>query len=53
MQLAPKHKRPELVSLFDIAQPTLSHHLKKLRDAGLVDSERKGLWAYYYSSPTH
>jgi ArsR family transcriptional regulator, arsenate/arsenite/antimonite-responsive transcriptional repressor len=38
----------ELVPLFDIAQPTLSHHLKKLREAGLVDSERRGLWAYYY-----
>ena len=38
----------ELVPLFDIAQPTLSHHLKKLRDAGIVDSERRGLWAYYY-----
>jgi len=41
----------ELVPLFDIAQPTLSHHLKKLREAGLVDSERKGLWAYYYVLP--
>jgi ArsR family transcriptional regulator len=41
----------ELVPLFDIAQPTLSHHLKKLRDAGIVDSERKGLWAYYYVIP--
>jgi ArsR family transcriptional regulator, arsenate/arsenite/antimonite-responsive transcriptional repressor len=38
----------ELVPLFDITQPTLSHHLRKLRDAGLVDSERQGLWAYYY-----
>ena len=38
----------ELVPLFDISQPTLSHHLKKLRDAGVVDSERRGLWAYYY-----
>jgi ArsR family transcriptional regulator len=38
----------ELVPLFDISQPTLSHHLKKLRDAGLVDSERQGLWSYYY-----
>src|SRR5215216_3137572 len=38
----------ELVPLFDISQPTLSHHLKKLREAGLVDSERRGLWAYYY-----
>jgi ArsR family transcriptional regulator len=41
----------ELVPLFDISQPTLSHHLKKLRDAGLVESERRGLWAYYYVIP--
>jgi ArsR family transcriptional regulator len=41
----------ELVPLFDISQPTLSHHLKKLREAGLVDSERHGLWAYYYVLP--
>jgi ArsR family transcriptional regulator, arsenate/arsenite/antimonite-responsive transcriptional repressor len=38
----------ELVPLFDISQPTLSHHLSKLRAAGIVDSERRGLWAYYY-----
>lgn len=41
----------ELVPLFDVSQSTLSHHLKKLRDAGIVDSERKGLWAYYYVNP--
>lgn len=41
----------ELVPLFDVSQPTLSHHLKKLRDAGIVDSERRGLWAYYYVNP--
>ncbi len=41
----------ELLPLFDIAQPTLSHHLKKLREAGIVDSERQGLWAYYYVLP--
>ena len=41
----------ELVPLFDVAQPTLSHHLKVLRDAGIVDSERRGLWAYYYVNP--
>lgn len=41
----------ELVPLFDISQPTLSHHLKKLRDARVVDSERPGLWAYYYVNP--
>ncbi|HST39487.1 MAG TPA: metalloregulator ArsR/SmtB family transcription factor [Conexibacter sp.] len=41
----------ELVPLFDISQSTLSHHLKKLRAAGIVDSERQGLWAYYYVRP--
>ena len=41
----------ELVPLFDVSQPTLSHHLKKLREAGIVDSERKGLWAYYFVLP--
>jgi ArsR family transcriptional regulator len=41
----------ELVPLFDVSQPTLSHHLKKLRDAGIVDCERRGLWAYYYVKP--
>ena len=41
----------ELVPLFDLSQPTVSHHLKKLRDAGIVGSERKGLWAYYYVEP--
>jgi ArsR family transcriptional regulator, arsenate/arsenite/antimonite-responsive transcriptional repressor len=41
----------ELVPLFEISQPTLSHHLGKLRAAGIVDSERRGLWAYYYVIP--
>jgi ArsR family transcriptional regulator len=41
----------ELVPLFDLSQPTVSYHLKVLRDAGLVDSERRGLWAYYYVIP--
>jgi ArsR family transcriptional regulator, arsenate/arsenite/antimonite-responsive transcriptional repressor len=34
-----------------VSQPTLSHHLKALREAGIVDSERRGLWAYYYVVP--
>ncbi|HEV2724350.1 MAG TPA: metalloregulator ArsR/SmtB family transcription factor [Thermoleophilaceae bacterium] len=38
----------ELIPLFDLSQPTVSHHLKMLRNAGIVDSERRGLWAYYY-----
>jgi ArsR family transcriptional regulator len=41
----------ELVPLFEISQPTLSHHLRKLREAGIVDCERRGLWAYYYVLP--
>jgi len=41
----------ELVPLFDVSQPTVSHHLKVLRDAGLVQSEKRGLWAYYYVLP--
>jgi ArsR family transcriptional regulator len=41
----------ELTPLFDVGQPTVSHHLKVLRDAGIVDSERRGLWAFYYVIP--
>jgi ArsR family transcriptional regulator len=41
----------ELVPLFELSQPTVSHHLKKLREAGIVGSERRGLWAYYYVIP--
>jgi ArsR family transcriptional regulator len=41
----------ELVPLFDLSQPTVSHHLKVLRQAGVVGSEREGLWAYYYVKP--
>jgi ArsR family transcriptional regulator, arsenate/arsenite/antimonite-responsive transcriptional repressor len=41
----------ELTPLFDVGQPTVSHHLKVLRQAGIVDSERQGLWAYYYVNP--
>src|SRR5437588_7253408 len=42
----------ELVPLFDLSQPTVSHHLKVLRDAGIVGSERRGLWAYYFVIPS-
>jgi len=41
----------ELQPLFDIKQSTLSEHLKKLRNAGLIGVERRGLWAYYYVNP--
>jgi ArsR family transcriptional regulator len=41
----------DLQSLFEISQPTLSHHLKKLREAGLVGVVRREQWAYYYVLP--
>ncbi|MFB7785597.1 metalloregulator ArsR/SmtB family transcription factor [Streptomyces vinaceus] len=36
---------------FAVAQPTISHHLKVLREAGLVGSERRGTWVYYWVLP--
>ncbi len=36
---------------FDLEQPTISHHLKVLRQAGLIVSERRGSWAYYHLHP--
>jgi ArsR family transcriptional regulator len=36
---------------FDLSQPTVSHHLKVLREAGLVDCERRGTWVYYWPMP--
>ena len=41
----------ELVAEFDLSQPTISHHLKILREAGLVESRRRGTWAYYRLLP--
>ncbi|MCP2160151.1 transcriptional regulator, ArsR family [Williamsia serinedens] len=36
---------------FDLSQPTISHHLKVLRSAGLLDCERRGTWVYYWIVP--
>ncbi|MBO0825203.1 MAG: helix-turn-helix transcriptional regulator [Actinobacteria bacterium] len=41
----------DLTSAFDLTQPTISHHLKVLREAGLIDSERRGTWVYYRLVP--
>ncbi len=41
----------DLTAAFELSQPTISHHLKILRDAGLVDVERRGTWAYYRLDP--
>src|ERR1039457_491200 len=42
----------DLTSAFDLTQPTISHHLKVLREAGIIDSERRGTWVYYWLVPT-
>ncbi|HWK28057.1 MAG TPA: metalloregulator ArsR/SmtB family transcription factor [Solirubrobacter sp.] len=41
----------ELIALFGIRQPLLSHHMKKLTDAGLVSVQRRHRWAYYSITP--
>jgi len=41
----------DLIGPFDVTQPTISHHLKVLREAGLVASERRGTWVYYQVVP--
>ena len=39
----------DLMTPFDVSQPTISHHLKVLREAGLVNCERRGTWVYYWA----
>ncbi|AYG78565.1 Arsenic resistance transcriptional regulator ArsR1 [Streptomyces hundungensis] len=41
----------DLTPAFDLSQPTISHHLKLLKQAGLIDSERRGTWVYYRPLP--
>jgi ArsR family transcriptional regulator, arsenate/arsenite/antimonite-responsive transcriptional repressor len=41
----------DLTDAFELSQPTISHHLKVLKDAGLVESSRRGTWAYYRLIP--
>jgi ArsR family transcriptional regulator len=41
----------DLTETFELSQPTISHHLKVLRDAGLVQASRRGTWAYYRLVP--
>lgn len=42
----------DLTPAFDLSQPTISHHLKLLRQAGLIDCERRGTWVYYWVLPS-
>jgi ArsR family transcriptional regulator, arsenate/arsenite/antimonite-responsive transcriptional repressor len=41
----------DLTDAFDLTQPTISHHLKVLRQAGIIDSDRRGTWVYYRLVP--
>jgi ArsR family transcriptional regulator len=46
-----KHGQPvcicDLVAVYDLGQPTISHHMAVLREAGLVSCEKRGLWGFY------
>ena len=42
----------DIVARFEVSQPTISHHLKILREAGLVTVSRRGVWAYYTADPS-
>jgi ArsR family transcriptional regulator, arsenate/arsenite/antimonite-responsive transcriptional repressor len=41
----------DLTEAFDVSQPTISHHLRILREAGIVNVDRRGTWAYYRLVP--
>lgn len=41
----------DLTPAFNLTGPTISHHLKVLREAGLIDCERRGTWVYYWTVP--
>ena len=41
----------DLLPYFDLSQPTISHHLKVLHDAGLLNREKRGTWVYYIARP--
>jgi ArsR family transcriptional regulator, arsenate/arsenite/antimonite-responsive transcriptional repressor len=41
----------DLNDAFDLSQPTISHHLKVLHEAGLLDRDKRGVWVYYRARP--
>jgi ArsR family transcriptional regulator, arsenate/arsenite/antimonite-responsive transcriptional repressor len=41
----------DLAEAFELSQPTISHHLKVLHDAGLLDRSKRGVWVYYSTKP--
>lgn len=57
LSLVASHKGGEacvcdISDTFDLSQPTISHHLKVLRTAGILDCERRGTWVYYRVIPS-
>ena len=42
----------DLTAAFNLTQPTISHHLRVLREAGIIDCERRGTWVYYWLLPS-
>ena len=42
----------EFVDLFDMSQPAISQHFRKLKDSGIVDEARRGQWIFYSLNPT-
>ena len=40
----------DLSEAFDLSQPTISHHMKVLHEAGLLDRDKRGVWVYYRAS---
>jgi ArsR family transcriptional regulator len=56
MSLVASHEGGEacicnLNDAFDLSQPTISHHMKVLHEAGLVDRDKRGVWVYYRARP--
>ena len=55
MRLLAQQKGPlcacDIVEHFDLSQPTISHHLRILKEAGLLRGTRNGLWAFYEAEP--
>lgn len=54
LELLVEHSEPrcvcEFTTFFPQQQPTISHHLKLLRAAGLVNSEKRGVWSYFWAT---
>ncbi|HUP27727.1 MAG TPA: metalloregulator ArsR/SmtB family transcription factor [Chloroflexia bacterium] len=51
VEMLSSHDEPvcvcDITSQFDLGQPTISHHLRVLREAGIVHGDKRGLWVYY------